>query len=285
AATDDLLLVVAVGVHERRGDAVRVLLHGDALRVPLDPAAVRLARVVADIVLRVVLPVHEQVRVTAVDRREVEAGAYLAAPARRIDEMQDVALVVDAVREEAADEPFVDSLEDLERAGVHGDCARGRRRAGQAIHRPRRDSAPRELEREHRARRTAADDQNRHFAPSHPPELEDGPLTGQARPMTSLHNFSAVDIDGREQPLARYAGRVALVVNVASRCGFTPQYAGLESLWRRYRDRGLVVLGFPCDQFGRQEPGDEAEIKAFCSATYDVTFPLFAKISVNGPDA
>ncbi len=103
--------------------------------------------------------------------------------------------------------------------------------------------------------------------------------------MTSLHNFSAVDIDGREQPLARYAGRVALVVNVASRCGFTPQYAGLESLWRRYRDRGLVVLGFPCDQFGRQEPGDEAEIKAFCSATYDVTFPLFAKISVNGPDA
>jgi glutathione peroxidase len=76
-----------------------------------------------------------------------------------------------------------------------------------------------------------------------------------------------------------------LIVNVASRCGFTPQYAGLENLYRKYRDRGCTVLGFPCDQFGRQEPGDEAEIKDFCRLTYDVTFPLFAKIAVNGPAA
>ena len=76
-----------------------------------------------------------------------------------------------------------------------------------------------------------------------------------------------------------------LVVNVASRCGFTPQYEGLEALYRRYRERGLVVLGFPCDQFGHQEPGDEAEIKNFCNLKYDVTFPLFAKIEVNGEGA
>ena len=76
-----------------------------------------------------------------------------------------------------------------------------------------------------------------------------------------------------------------LIVNVASRCGFTPQYAGLESLYRSHRDRGFAVLGFPCDQFGHQEPGDEAEIKSFCSLRYDVTFPLFAKIKVNGDDA
>ncbi|MFX8445379.1 glutathione peroxidase, partial [Acinetobacter baumannii] len=79
--------------------------------------------------------------------------------------------------------------------------------------------------------------------------------------------------------------QVVLVVNVASRCGFTPQYAGLETLWRSYRDRGFAVLGFPCDQFGHQEPGDEAEIRRFCSLNYDVTFPLFAKIEVNGEGA
>ena len=97
--------------------------------------------------------------------------------------------------------------------------------------------------------------------------------------------FSAVDIDGATHPLAQYAGKVLLIVNVASQCGFTPQYTGLEALWRRYRDRGLVVLGFPCDQFGHQEPGNEAEIRNFCSLNYDVDFPLFAKIDVNGADA
>ncbi|HEX2595707.1 MAG TPA: glutathione peroxidase [Luteimonas sp.] len=97
--------------------------------------------------------------------------------------------------------------------------------------------------------------------------------------------FSAVDIDGATQPLAQYAGKVLLIVNVASQCGFTPQYTGLEALWRRYRDRGLVVLGFPCDQFGHQEPGNEAEIRNFCSLNYDVDFPLFAKVDVNGANA
>ena len=100
--------------------------------------------------------------------------------------------------------------------------------------------------------------------------------------MTTAYDFSAVDINGQPQPLSGYAGKVLLIVNVASRCGFTPQYTGLEKLWRDYRDRGLVVLGFPCDQFGHQEPGDEAEIKNFCSINYDVTFPLSAKVDVNG---
>lgn len=103
--------------------------------------------------------------------------------------------------------------------------------------------------------------------------------------MTTAYDFSASDIDGRERSLGEYAGSALLIVNVASKCGFTPQYSGLESLWRAYRDRGLVVLGFPCDQFGHQEPGDEAEIRSFCSTTYDVTFPLFAKIDVNGASA
>jgi len=103
--------------------------------------------------------------------------------------------------------------------------------------------------------------------------------------MSNAFEFSAVDIDGNLQPLSRYAGKVLLVVNVASRCGFTPQYTGLERLWRDYRDRGLVVLGFPCDQFGHQEPGDESEIRNFCSLNYEVDFPLFAKVDVNGDDA
>ncbi|HEX6999143.1 MAG TPA: glutathione peroxidase [Gammaproteobacteria bacterium] len=102
--------------------------------------------------------------------------------------------------------------------------------------------------------------------------------------MTRAYDFTAVDIDGRERPLSEHEGKVLLIVNVASKCGFTPQYEGLEALWRRHRDQGLVVLGFPCDQFGHQEPGDEAEIKRFCSLNYDVTFPLFAKIEVNGPN-
>ncbi|WP_159015708.1 glutathione peroxidase [Cognatiluteimonas profundi] len=103
--------------------------------------------------------------------------------------------------------------------------------------------------------------------------------------MTTAFDFSATDIDGRPQALARYAGKVLLVVNVASRCGFTPQYAGLQQLWREYRDRGLVVMGFPCDQFGHQEPGDEAAIRDFCSLNFDVDFPMFGKIDVNGADA
>ena len=102
--------------------------------------------------------------------------------------------------------------------------------------------------------------------------------------MTTLTDFSATALDGTDQSLAQYAGQVALVVNTASKCGFTPQYAGLETLYRDLQERGLVVLGFPCNQFGAQEPGDAAEIASFCSLTYDVTFPLYAKIDVNGPD-
>jgi len=102
---------------------------------------------------------------------------------------------------------------------------------------------------------------------------------------TTAYDFTANDIDGRELHFREFAGRVLLIVNVASKCGFTPQYKGLEALWRRRRDEGLAVLGFPCDQFGHQEPGDEDEIKRFCSLTYDVTFPLFAKIDVNGANA
>lgn len=103
--------------------------------------------------------------------------------------------------------------------------------------------------------------------------------------MTTAYDFSARDIDGTERPLSAWRGKTMLVVNVASKCGFTPQYKGLEELWRSHRDKGLVVLGFPCDQFGHQEPGDEAEIKNFCSTSYDVTFPMFAKIEVNGDNA
>ena len=103
--------------------------------------------------------------------------------------------------------------------------------------------------------------------------------------MARAWDFSFTDIDGQPRSLADWQGKVLLVVNVASKCGFTPQYAGLEQLWRDYRDRGLVVLGFPCDQFGHQEPGDEAEIKNFCSLSYDVGFPLSSKVDVNGADA
>jgi glutathione peroxidase len=103
--------------------------------------------------------------------------------------------------------------------------------------------------------------------------------------MSTIYDFSAKTLDGEEQSLAAYRGKTALIVNVASKCGFTPQYAGLEALYRKYQDKGLVVLGFPCDQFGHQEPGDEAEIRNFCSLNYDVSFPMFAKIDVNGADA
>ena len=100
-----------------------------------------------------------------------------------------------------------------------------------------------------------------------------------------LHDFQATTIDGQTQSLEAYRGQTMLIVNVASKCGFTPQYKGLEALYRQYRDQGLVILGFPCDQFGHQEPGDEAEIKNFCSLNYDVSFPMFAKVKVNGDDA
>lgn len=100
--------------------------------------------------------------------------------------------------------------------------------------------------------------------------------------MSALYKLSARRLDGSTQSMADYQGKVLLIVNVASGCGFTPQYAGLEALWQKYRARGLVVLGFPCNQFGGQEPGDEAAIGEFCSLTYDVTFPMFAKVDVNG---
>ena len=104
-------------------------------------------------------------------------------------------------------------------------------------------------------------------------------------PVTTVYDFKAKDIDGKERSLADYRGKALLVVNTASKCGFTPQYKGLEKLHREYESKGLVVLGFPCEQFGHQEPGDEAEIKNFCSLSYDVSFPLFAKVEVNGGDA
>jgi glutathione peroxidase len=103
--------------------------------------------------------------------------------------------------------------------------------------------------------------------------------------MPTAYDFSALDIDGRVHALRELEGQTLLIVNVASQCGFTPQYAELEALWRKYRNRGFAVLGFPCNQFGRQEPGDAAEIKEFCKVQYDVTFPLFAKIEVNGGGA
>jgi glutathione peroxidase len=101
----------------------------------------------------------------------------------------------------------------------------------------------------------------------------------------TLYDIDVKTIDGRTESLSAYTGKTLLIVNVASECGFTPQYAGLEQLYREFKDRGLVVLGFPCNQFGHQEPGTESDIAAFCSTKYDVTFPLFAKIDVNGPHA
>ncbi len=103
--------------------------------------------------------------------------------------------------------------------------------------------------------------------------------------MPDIYDFSARSLDGREVSLAEFRGRVLLIVNTASKCGFTPQYTGLEAVQRRYADRGFSVLGFPCDQFGHQEPGDAAEIATFCTTKYDVSFPLFAKVEVNGAGA
>ncbi|MGL4604994.1 MAG: glutathione peroxidase [Iodobacter sp.] len=103
--------------------------------------------------------------------------------------------------------------------------------------------------------------------------------------MSTLSDFNVQGINGETVDLARYAGSVVLVVNVASHCGFTPQYEGLQALYEKYKDRGFVVLGFPCNQFGAQEPGTEAEIVSFCSLNYQVGFPLFAKVDVNGDTA
>jgi len=101
----------------------------------------------------------------------------------------------------------------------------------------------------------------------------------------SIYDFAVKDIHGREQKLDRYKGKVMLIVNVASKCGFTPQYKGLEALYDKMHDRGLEVLGFPCNQFGAQEPGTEEQIESFCELNYGVTFPLYAKIDVNGDKA
>jgi glutathione peroxidase len=103
--------------------------------------------------------------------------------------------------------------------------------------------------------------------------------------LTTLADFSATTLDGREQDLADYLGKVVLVVNTASQCGLTPQFAGLESLYEKYVDQGLVILGFPCNQFAGQEPGNAEEIGEFCQRNYGVSFPMFDKIDVNGDDA
>ncbi|MDY6946028.1 MAG: glutathione peroxidase [Pseudomonadota bacterium] len=103
--------------------------------------------------------------------------------------------------------------------------------------------------------------------------------------MSSLYDFSATSLDGKPVALKQFAGQVLLVVNTASKCGFTPQYEGLEALYKQYRDRGLTVLGFPCNQFGAQEPGSAAEIGSFCQKNYGVSFPMFEKIEVNGAAA
>ncbi|MBI3683990.1 MAG: glutathione peroxidase [Acidobacteria bacterium] len=101
---------------------------------------------------------------------------------------------------------------------------------------------------------------------------------------SSVHEFALNSITGQPAPLAAYKGKVLLIVNVASQCGYTPQYSGLESLYRKYKDRGVVVLGFPANNFGGQEPGTNEEIQQFCTRRFNVTFPMYAKISVKGPD-
>ena len=103
--------------------------------------------------------------------------------------------------------------------------------------------------------------------------------------MTSVYDFEARQIDGTEVPLSRYKGHVLLIVNTASKCGFTPQFAGLEELWKTYRDQGLVVIGFPSNQFGAQDPGPNDEIASFCETNYGVTFPMMSKVDVNGAKA
>jgi len=116
----------------------------------------------------------------------------------------------------------------------------------------------------------------------------DGPVEpghDRGRDMTTVYDFSATTIDGKEQSLSAFRGKPLLIVNVASACGYTPQYAGLEALQKKFGSEGFSVLGFPCNQFGAQEPGSEAEIATFCETHYGVTFPMFAKVDVNGAGA
>ena len=109
-------------------------------------------------------------------------------------------------------------------------------------------------------------------------------LTSSAFAASSVHEFTLPSIDGAPAPLSAYKGKVALIVNVASQCGYTPQYSGLEKLYEKYKDKGFVVLGFPANNFGAQEPGTNQEIKTFCTRNYNVTFPMYSKISVKGSD-
>ncbi len=120
------------------------------------------------------------------------------------------------------------------------------------------------------------------FAISFSKRANAAPNSGEK--MNSIYDFSLKDIDHKEVNLAQYQGKVVLVVNVASRCGFTPQYEGLQKIYLKYKDRGFVILGFPANNFMSQEPGTDEEIKTFCSAKYNVTFPIFSKISVKGDD-
>ncbi len=110
-------------------------------------------------------------------------------------------------------------------------------------------------------------------------------LSEEMKTGNSIYQFEATTIDGKKQSLSEYKGKVVLIVNVASKCGFTPQYEGLETLYNKYSEKGFVVLGFPCNQFGGQEPGDSDDIKEFCSVNYGVTFPMFEKVKVNGDEA
>lgn len=103
--------------------------------------------------------------------------------------------------------------------------------------------------------------------------------------MTTIHDFTCTTIDGQSRPLSDFKGKVVLIVNTASKCGFTPQFKGLEALYKDYRDKGLEILGFPCNQFGHQDPGSNDEISQFCELNYGVSFPMFQKIEVNGDNA
>ena len=107
---------------------------------------------------------------------------------------------------------------------------------------------------------------------------------GTLSPTSNIYSFSLPSIDGKPMPLSEFKGKVVLMVNVASQCGYTPQYKGLEALYEKYKDQGFVILGFPANNFGAQEPGTNEEIKSFCSLTYNVTFPMYAKVSVKGND-
>ena len=122
-------------------------------------------------------------------------------------------------------------------------------------------------------------------SPERKPTTEATPATSAASSPATVYPFPEKTIDGKPVRLDQYAGKVLLIVNTASKCGFTPQYEGLQALYEKHRAAGLEILGFPCDQFGNQEPGTEAEIQTFCRTRYAVTFPLFSKIEVNGPNA